>query len=134
MAGLAGKWMRVAKSGTNFKVDSCRSNLRTQLVETTNCESGPNASGGIVAEEFVFGVYGGDVDITIVYQLSDGVLTALGNGGSYSVTFYPDKTVTGSNLAGTLSVENFEIVDQVRGRIEARVTGKFNGGYTATSL
>lgn len=134
MAGLAGKWMRVAKSGTNFKVDQCRSTLRTQLVETTNCESGPNASGGIVAEEFVFGVYGGDIDITVVYQLSDGVYTALANGGSYSVTFYPDKTAAGSNLAGTLSVETFDITSQVRGRVEARITGKFNGGYTATAL
>lgn len=134
MAGLAGKWMRVTKSATNFKVDSCRSTLRTQLVETTNSESGPNASGGLVAEEFVFGVYGGDVDITIVYQLSDGVYTALANGGTYTVTFLPDKATAGSSLVGSLSVETFDITSQIRGRVEAKVTGKFNGGFTATSL
>lgn len=132
MAGLAGKLMRVQKGATNFKVEKCRSNLRTQLVETTNSESGPG--GGIVAEEFVFGVQGTDIDIDVVYQISDGVYAALADGGAYAVTFYPDKGTTGSTLAGTLMVEQFEFAGEVKGKMSARITGKFTGGRTVTSL
>lgn len=133
-SGLAGKWMRFAKSSTYFKVTRCRSNLRAQWVETTNAESPPGS--GVCAEEFVYNTFGGDVDIDVVYKPSDptgGLYAALTPGTENTVTFYPDKTAVAINLTGTLCVETFELGAEIKGAQTARISGKFTGGYTVNS-
>jgi hypothetical protein len=131
-SGLAGKWMRLAKSSTYYKITGCRSNLRYQWIETTNAESPPGS--GVVAEEYIPGVYGGDVDCDIVYQIADAVYASLTPGQSYTVIFYPDKTAPSSNLTGLLCIETFQLTGEIKGYQSAKITGKFTGGYTATSL
>lgn len=132
-SGLACKYMRLAKTGpTYFKITRFRANLRAQWIETTNAETVPGS--GNVPEEFIYGIYGGDVDFEIVYQEADLLFAALQPGTTVAVTFYPDKTATGSNLAGNLSVETWELTGEEKDYFKCHVTGKFNGGYTATSL
>ena len=140
MAGLAGKNMRLSSGNatTNLRITDGSIVARTQLVDITNSES-------MGFEEFVFGVAGGDLDATVVYTYtSPAVYTIIQNGGTYTTTFYPDKGVAGSNFAGLLMVESFNITGQVKGDITAKITGKFTvtsvngvvtgGGVTATNV
>lgn len=132
MSGLAGFNMRVSKGATNFKVEECRSNLHTDAIETTNSESGPG--GGIVSGEYIHGVNDFDLDITVVYQISDGVYAALADGGTYAMTFLPDKATAGSGIAANVLVTAFEFGARVRDKQAARITGKATGGRTITAL
>lgn len=131
-SGLACKYMRLAKASTYFKIVRFRANLRAQWIDTTNAETAPGS--GNVPEEFIYGIYGGDVDFEVIYQESDVIFAALQPGTNNAITFYPDKTNTGANLAGTLAVETWEITGEEKDAFKVHVTGKFNGGYTATSL
>lgn len=133
--GLAGKWMRLAKSSDYYKIVRCRSNLRYQWIETTNAESPPGS--GVVAEEFVSGVYGGDVDFDIVYKPTDvtgGVINSLFTGAVLTVSFYPDKTTPSVVLTGSLSVESADLGSEVKNYQSLKITGKFNGGYTFANM
>lgn len=134
MAGLAGKWMRVAKGATLFKVTDGDVELSTEWNDTTNCESGPNAAIGNNAAERVPNINDGRMDITVVYLPADGVYSALADGGNYSIAFYPDKTVTSALISGVLAVERFQFLGRVRDAFKARISGMFNGGRTATNL
>lgn len=131
-SGLAAKYMRLAKSSTYFKITRFRANLRAQWIETTNAESPPGS--GSVAEEFIYGVFGGDVDFEVIYQIADTLYATLTPGTNNSITFYPDKLTVGTSLTGSLAVETWEIVGEVKDAIRVRIAGKFNGGYTASSL
>lgn len=131
-SGISAKWMRLAKSTTYMKLTRFRANLRAAWPETTNSESTPGS--GVVAEEFVYGVFGGDIDCEVVYQISDGLFTTLQPGTTSAVTFYPDKTATGTSLVGNFSVETWEITGEIKDAIKVHVTGKFNGGFTATAM
>lgn len=134
MAGLAGKWMRVAKGGTLFQVTDGDVELSTEWNDTTNCESGPLAATGNNAAERVPNINDGRLDMTIVYRPADGVYAALADGGNYSIAFYPDKTTLSSVISGTLAVERFHFMGRIRDAFKARVSGMFNGGRTAANL
>lgn len=134
MAGLAGKWMRVAKGAVLFQVTDGDVDLNTEWNDTTNCESGPNAALGLNAAERVPNIYDGRLDMTVIYRPADGVYAQLANGGNYTISFYPDKTATAALIVGVLAVERFVFQGRIRDAFKARVSGMFNGGYTVTNL
>lgn len=132
MAGLAGKSGRFLVGSTKVKVTRWRANLRQTALETTNSEGGGDTNA--VPEEYIAGVYGGDVDADILYKLSEAQFTLLTPGASVSITLSPDKTDAAKCIAGTLYVEAFEIVAEVKGLVMGKVSGKFTGAYTVTSM
>jgi hypothetical protein len=101
-------------------------------VESTNSESVDG--NGDSNEEFVTGVKGGDVDIDVVYDLTDAPFAAIPDGASGTATFYPDKTQDTKKLHGTLKVEAFEFISEIKGLTTYRITGKFSGGRTVANL
>lgn len=131
-SGFSAKWMRLAKGSNFIKLTRFRANLRAAWPETTNSESPPGS--GSVAEEYVYGVFGGDIDLEAVYQISDTLFSTLQPGTENSVTFYPYKLTTGTNITGTLCVETWEITGEIKDAIKVHIAGKFTGGYTANSL
>lgn len=138
MAGLAGKWMRVANGSTLYKVTDVDLERSTEWNETTNCESGPDAATGNVQAERVPNIQDGRMEITVVYRPADGVYATFADGGSYNVTFYPDKTLTGDTMTGVLSVERFVFQGRIHDAFKARITGVFNSitgvGMVASGL
>lgn len=126
--------MRVSKSGVLFQVTDADIDLFTEWNDTTNCESGPSAATGNNAAERVPNINDGNFSITVVYRPADGVYAQLADGGNYTVTFYPDKTLTGSGVVGTIAVEHFRFMGRIRDAFKAQVTGTYNGGRTVTSL
>lgn len=138
MAGLAGKWMRVKNSSTNYQVTDADFTRRTDWNDTTNCESGPSAATGVVQDESVPNIGSGQVRMTVVYVPATGVYTGLQDGQTYAVTFYPDKTLTGSTLTGMLSIDEFRFLGRIRDAFKAEITGHYNSisgtGMVSTAL
>lgn len=126
--------MRVAQSATYYKVTDCDIDLVTEWNDTTNCESGPNAATGNNAAERVPNINDGDFSMTVIFKPTDGVYAGLADGGNYAVTFYADKTLTGSTVVGTIAVEHFRLMGKVRDAFKAQITGKYNGGRAVTGL
>lgn len=133
-SGLAGKWMRVAQGATLYKVTDCDITNETEWNDTTNCESGPSAATGNNAEEMVPNINRGDLRMTVVYKPTDGVYASLQDGGSYVVTFYPDKTLTSAYETGTLSVKRFIFRGRLHDSFKADIEGSWNGGHAQSGL
>lgn len=129
MAGLAGYLVRLdlGASPTHMKVSECNSELSTDILETTNSESGGN-------KESVFGISQGRIDFVLVAQLADTPYTTAGNGQAVTAKMYPDKGTTGSYLTGTLMIGTWNSRNPVRGIWSVHVTGEFNGAITKTSV
>lgn len=117
-----------------YQVTDSDVDLFTEWNDTTNCESGPNAAAGNNAAERVPNINDGTFRMTVVYRPVDGVYASLQDGVNYTVSFYPDKTLTSSLVTGTLAVEHFRFMGRIRDAFKAEVTGTFNGGRTVSGL
>jgi hypothetical protein len=127
MAGLAGKGMRFTFAGTNFRITRGGLSFRSQLVESTNSESSGHG-------EYVVGVDDCEVDVDVVYTVTSPVTyNVIANGTSGTAVFSP-VSGGGGNWTGTLLIETFQITGEVRGLLMAKITGKYTGGTTPTSV
>lgn len=130
MAFLAGKGGRISAGGTNMRVTRWSGNVRGAALDVSSTE-------GNGFEEFIRGLVGGSVEGELVYDLSTTPFARfiINTGGSTVATvLYPDAVTTASNLTGTILVENFNIVNEVRGLVTARFSGQFTGTITQNAL
>ncbi len=136
-SGLACKWMRLSDSTNFYRLTRFSANLRAQKIETTNAESVgsfPIGSGsGSVAEEFIYGVAGGDVEAEIIYQETDNLYLKLAPGSTPTILFYPKKILTSISLTGVWFIETWKIVAEIKDGFKVQVAGPFTGGYGVNS-
>lgn len=127
MAKISAKNARFKVGSNNIAAQRMTFTPRTQLVDATSTE-------GSGYEEWVSGISGADFSADIVYDPAVGPFALMTPGTSYTVEFYPVLATTGSKLSGTAFVETHEMTGEVRGLVTARISGKYTGTVTISSM
>lgn len=125
--GKTGKVRTNPSLTTPLKVTHWEGNLRWQLCESTNSESG-----GV--EEFETGVLGGDVTIRGNVEIGTTPVSQVRPGNDVVFLGVFLGSTAGPSIKGFLAVSDFTIGNEVRGLAPFTITGKFSGGVTTSLL
>lgn len=128
MAFASGKGQRVTVGGTPVPVTRSQVRFRHPFIETTNSES-------VAFETFIAGgISGADVELDLFFDTAVAYYNMVVVGSSVAVVMLPVAGTAATNFTGTVSVENVEVIGQVRDAWRIRVTGKANGAFTYAGL
>lgn len=153
--GIAGKQGKITLNAAVLKLTAWSMPMRANDIEITNSESPVQTLNGatLIAGEYITGILDADLTFEGIFTLleNDGTtdtgliagtkaltpgfgLQPFSGAGGYAVTLVPNRDLASRTITGNVIITALEFGGKIREGEIYKGSGKFTGGFTATSV